>query len=82
MLGWLGEGNFRESPAASIDQLARFHCRDYIGALRASEAAAKVEPEIRERYNLGNRENPVFEGLFERASTAVGGTDGGAALLR
>ena len=74
MLGWLDDRNFRESQAAPVDQLARFHDRDYIGALRASEAAGKVEPEIRERYNLGNRENPVFAGLFERAATAVGGS--------
>lgn len=74
MLGWLDNGNFRESPAATVDQLVRFHTRDYIGALRASEAAGRVEPEIRERYNLGTRENPVFSGLFERASTAVGGS--------
>lgn len=74
ILGWLDEGNFRESPPATIDQLARFHTRDYIGALRASEATGSVGPEIRERYNLGNRENPVFPGVFERAATAVGGS--------
>lgn len=74
MLGWLDEGNFRESQAATIDQLARFHDRDYIGVLRASEEAGRVEPEIRERYNLGTRENPVFAGVFERAATAVGGS--------
>lgn len=74
ILGWLDEGNFRESRAAGIDELARFHSRDYIGALRAAEAAGRVDPEIRERYALGNRENPVFEGVFERAATAVGGS--------
>ncbi|MDH5558720.1 MAG: acetoin utilization protein AcuC [Alphaproteobacteria bacterium] len=74
MLGWLDDGNFRESRAASVDELARFHTRDYIGALRASEEAGKVPVEIRERYNLGNRENPVFAGVFERASTAAGGS--------
>lgn len=73
-LGWLDDGNFRESPPATIDQLTRFHTRDYIGALRASEAAGRVEPEVRERYNLGTRENPVFPGLFERAATSVGGS--------
>jgi acetoin utilization protein AcuC len=74
MLGWLDASNFRESQAASVDQLARFHSRDYIGALRASEVSGKVAPEIRERYGLGTRENPVFAGVFERASTAVGGS--------
>lgn len=74
MLGWLDETNFRESQPATIDELARFHARDYIGALRASEAAGRVEPEIRKRYQLGSRENPVFAGVFQRASTAVGGS--------
>jgi acetoin utilization protein AcuC len=74
MLGWLDAGNFRESQAATIPQLARFHARDYIAALRASEAAGRVEPEIRERHGLGTRENPVFAGVFERAATAVGGS--------
>lgn len=74
MLGWLNDGNFRVSPPATVDQLTRFHTRDYIGALQAAEAAGRVEPEIRERYNLGTRENPVFPGLFERAATSVGGS--------
>lgn len=74
ILGWLNEGNFRESPAATIDQLARFHARDYVAALQASEAATRVAPGIRDRYNLGNRENPIFAGVFERAATAVGGS--------
>jgi acetoin utilization protein AcuC len=74
MLGWLNESNFRESQAASVDQLARFHSRDYIGALRASEVAGRVAPEIRERYGLGTRENPIFAGVFKRAATAVGGS--------
>ncbi len=82
ILGWLDAGNFRESRAAGIDVLTRFHSGDYIDALRTSEAAGRATPEIRRRYHLGNRENPVFAGVFERAATAVGGSMLAARLAR
>ena len=73
-LGWLNDGNFHAATPAGIETLARFHARDYIDALGAAEAAGTADPAIRERYNLGTRENPVFRGVFERAATAVGGS--------
>jgi len=74
MLGWLGDNAFRASEAASIPQLLEFHDRDYIEAIRGAEAAGTVRPNIRERFNIGTLENPLFEGLFERASMTVGGS--------
>jgi acetoin utilization protein AcuC len=74
LLGWLNEVNWHECHAASVDELARFHDRAYIDALKRSEAAGKVDPADRERYRIGTMENPLFAGLFERASTAVGGS--------
>jgi acetoin utilization protein AcuC len=35
-LGWLGEDEYRLSPMASEDELAAFHGRAYIGALRGA----------------------------------------------
>jgi acetoin utilization protein AcuC len=37
-------------------------------------ASGSVDAATRERFGLGTMENPVFPGLFERASTAVGGS--------
>jgi acetoin utilization protein AcuC len=73
-LDWLEAGEFRESPRASDEELARFHEREYIAALRAADAAGGASIEARERFGIGTRENPVFPGLFARAAAAVGGS--------
>ncbi len=72
-LGWL-EGALRPSPVASRAQLATFHAPDYIDALHDAEMAGLTPAAHRQKYNIGTRENPVFPGIFERASTAVGGS--------
>ncbi|MEJ2299467.1 MAG: hypothetical protein P8X94_13410 [Woeseiaceae bacterium] len=74
MLGWLDEQHFRESEPASVDQLLEFHDRAYVRALQYANATGRVEPEARERYQVGTMENPLFPGLFERASMTVGGS--------
>lgn len=73
-MGWLADDEIVDSPRASMDDLLKFHDSNYIGALRSAEAAGRVSPEIRETYNLGGMENPVFQGVFERASMSVGGS--------
>jgi len=74
MLGWFEPGQYRESPQATTEQLRGFHDADYIEALRAADASGKVERDVRQRYRIGTMENPLFPGLFLRASTAVGGS--------
>lgn len=73
-LGWLDAPAFRVAPAADDRQLQAFHDAGYVAALRAAESAGTVAPDVRERYNFGNLENPLFPGVFERAATAVGGS--------
>ena len=73
-LGWLDEKDFRESTPATIDQLLEFHDRAYVRALEHANATGRVEPDVRERYQVGTLENPLFPGLFERASMTVGGS--------
>ncbi len=74
MLGWLDQDNFRESEPASIERLLEFHDRAYLRALRSANATGVVEPRLRERYQVGTLENPLFDGLFERAAMTVGGS--------
>lgn len=73
-LGWLEDGAFRPSPRASEDQLARFHSRAYIEALRSASRTGSVDAAVRQRHAIGTMENPLFPGVFERASTSVGGS--------
>ncbi|MEX3007558.1 acetoin utilization protein AcuC [Hoeflea sp. TYP-13] len=76
-LGWLagtGEGGYVNSPQATVEQLCRFHRRDYVEALQAAELNGAVPAEVRRKYHIGTMENPIFPGLFRRASTSVGGS--------
>jgi len=73
LLGWL-DGSWRTSPVATESELRRFHCARYIDALRTAEREGCTPVDVRQRYGLGTNENPVFPGLFERASTSVGGS--------
>ncbi len=74
MLGWLDEDRYLDSPRASEDQLIRFHNEDYVQALKRAEEQGSVAKEVRDQYRIGTMENPIFPGLFERATTAVGGS--------
>jgi acetoin utilization protein AcuC len=74
MLGWFEAEQFRESPRATVEQLCQFHCVDYVEAIRKADKTGRVEKAVRERYRIGTMENPLFPGLFRRASTAVGGS--------
>jgi len=73
-LGWLPPEEFCESPRASEAQLGRFHTPEYLAALRRASGSGTVDAETRQRYAIGTMENPLFPGVFERASTAVGGS--------
>jgi acetoin utilization protein AcuC len=73
-LDWFAPGEYVVSPRATIDELEWFHSVDYIAALRDATRAGAVDHATRESYGIGTMENPLFPGVFERASTAVGGS--------
>ena len=81
-LGWLADDAFRTAPQASLDQLARFHDRDYLAALQRAEAAQMVDPADRERYRIGADGNPVYKEVFRRPATSAGGVLLAAGLVR
>ncbi len=73
-LGWFEQEPYTESYVASIADITRFHEPDYVAALIASEDNRKVSADYRKKYNIGTMENPLFPGLFDRATTCVGGS--------
>lgn len=76
-LGWLDPtptSRYLESRRAGFEELLKFHHADYVAALHAAERDFHVPTQIRERHRIGTAENPIFKGLFERATTSVGGS--------
>lgn len=72
-LGWL-DGMYVESPIASEQEICRYHDPDYVEAVKRISERGKATTEERATYNIGNRENPVFENMFVRAATTCGGS--------
>ena len=58
--------------AAQLEQIARFHTREYIEILRAVSGGDWVPHAA--RYGLGPGDNPIFPGLWEAAQLAAGGS--------
>ena len=73
-LGWLDASNYRESPVATAEELSAFHDPAYIDAVRAVSETGQATSELRTQFQLGTMENPVFPGLWQRATTSVGGS--------
>ena len=74
ILGWLDDSNFIISPTADIATLTRYHNKDYVSALKACDTQGTVGVKVREQYNFGTMENPLFKGVFNRAATTIGGS--------
>lgn len=72
-LGWL-DGNYVTSPVASRAELERYHDPAYIEALARADREQRLDEASRARFQIGVGANPIFPGMFERASTAVGGS--------
>ncbi len=80
-LNWLPDERFVEVTPATVETITKFHDANYVEALKVSVAAGKVSQEVREKYNIGTMENPVFDGLFARAATTVAGSIKAAELV-
>lgn len=81
-MGWLEDGAYVDSRQATDDDMARFHCPDYLAALARAEREGRVDGETRARHNIGNFENPVFPEIYRRPAVSAGaGIDAARRLL-
>jgi len=72
-LGWLGD-DYVTSPVAGVADLTRYHDADYVAAVARADREQGLDEEARRRFQIGVASNPIFPGMFQRASTAVGGS--------
>ncbi len=81
--GALTADEFLPAREASPEELAGFHERDYLEALRHAQDHGRVDDEARRRFGLGTLENPWFPQYFHLPALAAGGSVQGAeAVLR
>lgn len=73
-LGWIDDATLVAARPATVSELLDFHDRTYVRALQHADATGRVETRVRERYQIGSLENPLFPGVFERAAMTVGGS--------
>jgi len=74
VLGWRDPAMTRVPLLPGRAVLERFHAPDYLDALEQADAAGRATAGMREKYNLGTMECPVFPGLWDRARATVGGS--------
>jgi len=72
-LVWLEPGELRTCDLATPETLLRLHDRDYLEAFTRATRSGQVSQQDRSSYNFGVMENPIFDGLYERAAATVGG---------
>lgn len=80
-MGAFAWGNVRvvAPRVATEEELARFHTREYIDAVRALSRGDSSVPAA--RYRFGPGDNPVFPGMYESEGLKAGGAVQGAELL-
>jgi acetoin utilization protein AcuC len=72
-MGWVAEGQYVDSPVASVAELCRFHAPDYIAALVQAEAEQDLPVEMRQKYRIGADANIIHPAVFRRPATSAGG---------
>jgi len=80
ILGWLDDDHYCEVGPAPRERLLEFHDPAYIDALQYADSEGIVAREIRERFNIGTLENPLFPGVYARAAATVAGSIAAAEL--
>ncbi|MHB1672480.1 MAG: acetoin utilization protein AcuC [Acidiferrobacter sp.] len=72
--GALTPEEYVRSRPASVAELTRFHTRDYVNALKRTEAFGRVRAADRARHEIGTIENPYFPGIYYTPALATGGS--------
>lgn len=74
----MGPDDYLEAREATAEELGWFHDGAYIEALRQCQERGRVSSQHRQKFNLGNFENPFFENIFSIPALAAGGSIQGA----
>ncbi len=68
----IDDGEKVEGRSATIEELLLFHDREYIDTLIEADRCQCVPKGAREKFNIGNYENPVSPAMYKGSSLATG----------
>lgn len=71
-----------EARKATAIELTQYHSEDYVAALQTCQSLGRIGPGLRQRFNIGNFENPYFENFFTIPALATGASIQGAELVQ
>jgi len=80
-MGLIDEEEKVEGRPATMEELLLFHDREYIEALMEADRCQCVPKGARDRFNIGNYENPVSPAMFRGSSLATGSSIQAAELF-
>lgn len=80
-MGLLSEEELVESRPATVEELLLFHEEEYVRALMEADRTGRVSKGVRERFNIGNYENPVSPATFKGSALATGSSIQAAELF-
>jgi acetoin utilization protein AcuC len=74
ILDWLTPSERRTIVPMSRKDQERFHTSDYLDALEAASVGKANLTDVKKRYQLGTRDNPILPTMAERARLLAGGS--------
>lgn len=79
--GAISPAEYLTGRRASNNELHWFHTPDYIQAFQRAQFRGKVTQDDRQRFQLGNLENPYFPDFFDTPNLATGSSIQGAEMV-
>ena len=71
LMGWVKEDQIIKNSPADISELIKFHDLDYVKALKKAEEDQNLPDNLKKKFNIGVRNNPIFSEVFSRPATAA-----------
>jgi acetoin utilization protein AcuC len=81
VLGWLFQEKIFQCNALNEVKISEIHDYNYVITLKKASEGEIISSEERLKYNICNFENPIFQGVYDRATASVGGSVAAAEVV-
>tara|TARA_B110001452_G_scaffold159906_1_gene133058 strand:+ start:176 stop:1303 length:1128 start_codon:yes stop_codon:yes gene_type:complete len=71
LMGWVKQKQIIKNEPADLQELTKFHDKDYVQALKNAERDQYLSETLKIKYNIGIGNNPIFKEVFSRPASAA-----------